>query len=60
MNYRYAVDTDAPLLADINQQLVAGSSRNQADFGLVTTMPDYADVLAAQRGEGKGARGRHR
>jgi hypothetical protein len=31
-------------LANINQQLVAGSSRNQKDFGLVTTMPDYGDL----------------
>jgi hypothetical protein len=31
-------------LPDINRQLVAGSSRNQKDFGLVTTMPDYGDL----------------
>jgi hypothetical protein len=31
-------------LANINQQLVAGKSRNLKDFGLVTTMPDYGDL----------------
>jgi hypothetical protein len=31
-------------LAHLNQQLVAGQSRNQADFGLVTVMPDYDDL----------------
>jgi hypothetical protein len=31
-------------LAHLNEQLVAGESRNQADFGLVTVMPDYADI----------------
>jgi hypothetical protein len=31
-------------LSHLNQQLVAGESRNQADFGLLTTMPDYADI----------------
>jgi len=47
-------------LANINRQLVAGSSRNQTDFGLVTTMPDYGDVVAADRREGAGTQGRHR
>jgi hypothetical protein len=47
-------------LANINRQLVAGSSHNQADFGLVTTMPDYGDVLAAQRRERAATQGRHR
>jgi len=31
-------------LANLNQQLVAGVSRNQADYGLLTVMPDYADL----------------
>jgi hypothetical protein len=31
-------------LAHLNEQLVAGLSRNQADFGLLTVMPDYADL----------------
>jgi hypothetical protein len=31
-------------LAELNRQLVAGRSRNQTDFGLLTTMPDYADL----------------
>lgn len=31
-------------LADFNRQLVAGFTRNQADFGLKTTMPDYGDL----------------
>ena len=31
-------------LAHLNEQLVAGQSRNQADFGLLTVMPDYADL----------------
>lgn len=31
-------------LAHLNEQLVAGESRNQPDFGLLTTMPDYADL----------------
>jgi len=50
-------DPDDPFdfsLADINQQLVAGSSRNMKDFGLVTTMPDYGDLER----KGAGARGR--
>ena len=47
-------------LPDINRQLVAGSSHNQADFGLVTTMPDYGDVLVAQRRHAAGARENHR
>jgi hypothetical protein len=61
-------DPDDPFdfsLANINQQLVAGSSRNQKDFGLVTTMPDYGDVVkkegererVAQRG-GAASKGR--
>ena len=36
-------------LAHLNQQLVAGTSRNQKDFGLVTTMPDYGDMLKKER-----------
>jgi hypothetical protein len=31
-------------LAHLNEQLVAGQSRNQADFGLLTVLPDYADI----------------
>jgi hypothetical protein len=31
-------------LARLNDQLVAGESHNQPDFGLVTTMPDYDDT----------------
>ena len=31
-------------LAHLNEQLVAGESHNQPDFGLVTTMPDYSDL----------------
>lgn len=45
-------DPDDPFdfsLAHINQQLVAGSSHNQTDFGLVTTMPDYGDVLKKEK-----------
>ena len=45
-------DPDDPFdfsLAHLNQQLVAGSSRNQKDFGLVTTMPDYGDMLKKER-----------
>jgi hypothetical protein len=42
-------------LPDINRQLVAGSSRNQKDFGLVTTIPDYGD-LDREPGRPKAAR----
>jgi hypothetical protein len=31
-------------LAHLNEQLAAGESRNQRDFGLVTVMPDYDDL----------------
>jgi hypothetical protein len=31
-------------LAHLNQQLVAGESHNQPDFGLITRMPDYDDL----------------
>jgi hypothetical protein len=31
-------------LAHLNEQLVAGESHNQRDFGLVTVMPDYEDL----------------
>jgi len=31
-------------LAHLNEQLVAGESHNQPDFGLVTEMPDYQDL----------------
>jgi hypothetical protein len=31
-------------LANLNAQLVAGTSRNLSDYGLVTTMPDFADL----------------
>ena len=33
-------------LAKLNEQLVAGSSRNLRDYGLLTTMPDYNDLGA--------------
>ena len=36
-------------LADLNRQLTAGYSRNQPDFGVVTTMPDYADLSTPER-----------
>jgi hypothetical protein len=41
------VDPDDPFdfdLAHLNEQLVAGESHNQPDFGLVTVMPDYGDM----------------
>ncbi|MGH7630729.1 MAG: hypothetical protein ACREOF_15355 [Gemmatimonadales bacterium] len=39
-------------LSRLNEQLVAGESRNQPDFGLLTSMPDYADLQRArQKGE---------
>jgi hypothetical protein len=56
-------DPDDPFdfsLANINQQLVAGSSRNMKDFGLVTTVPDYGDVLRKEgqrMAEGRGGAG---
>ncbi len=31
-------------LSHLNEQLVAGESHNQTDFGLLTSMPDYADL----------------
>ncbi len=31
-------------LSHLNEQLVAGESHNQFDFGLVTIMPDYSDL----------------
>jgi len=31
-------------LSHLNEQLVAGESHNQPDFGLVTVMPDYSDI----------------
>jgi hypothetical protein len=31
-------------LSHLNEQLVAGESRNQPDLGLKTTMPDYSDL----------------
>ncbi len=33
-------------LGKLNDQLVAGASRNLRDYGLVTTMPDYGDLVA--------------
>jgi hypothetical protein len=39
-------------LAHLNEQLVAGESHNQKDFGLVTVMPDYADLLRTKSGRG--------
>ena len=51
-------DPDDPFdfdLAHLNEQLVAGESHNQPDFGLVTIMPDYQDVrrLASAADTGK-------
>jgi len=34
-------------LTHLNEQLVAGESHNQPDYGLVTVMPDYADLKHA-------------
>ena len=34
-------------LARMNRQLSAGYSVNQSDFGVVTTMPDYADIAGS-------------
>ena len=34
-------------LAQLNRQLSAGFSVNQPDFGVVTTMPDYADIAGS-------------
>lgn len=34
-------------LAHLNDQLVAGTSRNLRDYGLITTMPDYSDIKAS-------------
>jgi hypothetical protein len=31
-------------LSSLNEQLVAGESHNQPDFGLLTSMPDYSDL----------------
>jgi hypothetical protein len=53
-------DPDDPFdfsLAHINQQLVAGTSRNQSDFGLVTTMPDYGDMLKKEKEKARVAMG---
>jgi len=36
-------------LARLNDQLVAGFSRNLRDYGLVTTMPDFADLKTNRR-----------
>ena len=33
-------------LGKLNDQLVAGTSRNLRDYGLLTTMPDYGDIAA--------------
>lgn len=33
-------------LGKLNEQLVAGSSRNLRDYGLLTTLPDYGDLSA--------------
>jgi hypothetical protein len=40
-------DPDDPFdffLAHLDEQLVAGQSRNQVDYGLLTIMPDYSDL----------------
>jgi hypothetical protein len=36
-------------LSRLNEQLVAGESHNQPDFGLVTRLPDYADLKGSPR-----------
>lgn len=36
-------------LAQYNAQLIAGFSRNTANYGLITTMPDYSALPAAAR-----------
>lgn len=36
-------------LAEFNRQLIAGYTRNQSDFGLKTTMPDFGDLPAPAR-----------
>lgn len=36
-------------LSRLNEQLVAGESHNQPDFGLLTSMPDYADLKKSTR-----------
>jgi hypothetical protein len=41
-------------LAHLNEQLVAGESHNQPDFGLVTRMPDYDDLRKRVAPQGKG------
>jgi hypothetical protein len=41
-------------LAHLNEQLVAGESHNQPDFGLITRMPDYNDLRQRVALEGKG------
>jgi hypothetical protein len=38
-------------LAHLNEQLVAGESHNQPDFGLVTVMPDYRDLGRVAKAE---------
>ncbi len=35
-------------LSHLNEQLVAGRSRSEPDFGLLTTMPDYDDMRRAE------------
>ncbi len=37
-------------LSHLNEQLVAGESRNQPDFGLLTSLPDYADLRRGAAG----------
>ena len=55
-------DPDGPFdsdLAHLNEQLVAGESHNQPDFGLVTVMPDYGDmrrVASASAGKRRASR----
>ncbi|HET8624887.1 MAG TPA: hypothetical protein VFM14_15090 [Gemmatimonadales bacterium] len=40
-------------LAHLNEQLVAGESHNQTDFGLLTLMPDYSDLERPGRQSGR-------
>jgi hypothetical protein len=42
-------------LSHLNEQLVAGESHNQTDFGLVTLMPDYADLRRSNQKDKKRA-----
>jgi hypothetical protein len=43
-------------LSHLNDQLVAGTSRNLLDYGLITTMPDYSDLRAKKQVAGAAKR----